>query len=69
MDAWKTTFLLGRPIFRCELLVSGCFREGTVNVMSYWNFGTETVIDPVCLKKNTNQVVFQKQDLFFLEKS
>ena len=28
MDAWNTTFLLGRPIFRCELLVSGkvCFR-------------------------------------------
>ena len=23
MDAWNTTFLLGRPIFRCELLVSG----------------------------------------------
>ena len=23
MDGWNTTFLLGRPIFRCELLVSG----------------------------------------------
>ena len=23
MDGWKTSFLLGRPIFRCELLVSG----------------------------------------------
>ena len=28
MDGWNTTFLLGWPIFRCELLVSGrviCF--------------------------------------------
>ena len=23
MDDWKTSFLLGWPIFRCELLVSG----------------------------------------------
>ena len=23
MDGWNTTFLLGRPIFRCELLVFG----------------------------------------------
>ena len=26
MDGWKTSFLLGNPIFRCELLVSGRVR-------------------------------------------
>ena len=27
MDGWNTCFLLGRPIFRCELLVSGSVAE------------------------------------------
>ena len=35
MDGWKTSWLLGRPIFRCELLVSGI--SGRVVWDGTWN--------------------------------
>ena len=34
IDGWKTTFLLGRPISRCEPLVSGSVNYASISVIS-----------------------------------
>ena len=48
MDGWNTTFLLGRPIFRGELLVSGrvfsAISKGPISPhLFHWFSGAETL--------------------------
>ena len=58
MYGWNTTFLLGWPIFRCELLVSGRVFDGNT-----WNRSLDVEIPPEKHDTHNPRVV---PEMFFL---
>ena len=66
MDGWKTSFLLGWPIFRGELLVSGRVLFGSIRILLYahrWPTGVFPRVRGSCKSRWNKSILIRRKKL------